>query len=140
MGKVMIIGAVGSGKSTLADALLGGGAQVMKTQAIQYRDWIVDTPGEYMENPLYYRALMATALEVTDVLLIQDATRDRTVFPPGFATGLPKRAIGVVTKADHPQADTDRAKALLRLAMPFGPIVVTSAVTGEGLKELLELL
>jgi ethanolamine utilization protein EutP len=138
--RVMIIGAIGSGKSTLAKRLLNREEEAAKTQTLQFEDWVVDTPGEYAENPLYYKAIMATALEVTHVLLVQDATRPQSIFPPGFATGIPKKPIGVVTKSDHPSADVPRAIELLRFAVPVGPIVVTSSFNGEGLEELLDWL
>jgi ethanolamine utilization protein EutP len=98
MKRVMIIGAVGAGKSTLVKALFGDAQPARKTQALEYHDWIIDTPGEYTENPLYYRSLMATSLEAGLIMLVHDATRDRNYFPPGFAQGFPIPAIGVVTR------------------------------------------
>jgi ethanolamine utilization protein EutP len=140
MRRVMLIGAVGSGKSSLTEALLGSHQTASKTQALSFRDWVVDTPGEYTENPLFYKALMATALEITDIILVQDATRSKAVFPPGFMAGIPKRLIGAVTKSDSAEADVQRAVSLLRQSMPLGDIVVTSAKTGAGIPELLQLL
>ncbi len=63
-GKVLVIGPVGSGKSTLTKRLLGKeDVPVKKTQSLEYTNWIIDSPGEYSQNPMYYRTLMATALE-----------------------------------------------------------------------------
>lgn len=107
--RAMFIGAIGAGKSTLINALLGRQVEALKTQSLTYYDWIVDTPGEYTENPMYYKSIMATALEVTHVIYLQDATNAKSIFPPGFATGIPKLPIGVVTKADAQDADVDRA-------------------------------
>lgn len=142
MDKVMIIGAIGAGKSSLTKALLGKSTPIQKTQALTYEDWIVDTPGEYTENPLYYKAIMATSLEVGRIILIQDATKQRTIFPPGFAHGfLNKKPIGVVTKMDHTNADVERAISFLQKALPPGAmIVLTSALKGLGITELLRLL
>lgn len=100
--RVMIIGGVQAGKSTLMNALLGKDRQAIKTQALVFDDWIVDTPGEYIENPMYYRNIMATSLEVTHVIYLQDATSSRSVFPPQFSLGIPKIQIGVITKIDAP--------------------------------------
>lgn len=136
----MVIGGIQSGKSTLAEKLLGSGQTAVKTQALNFLDWIVDTPGEYTENPLYYRAIMVTLLEVSSVILVQDATRDRAIFPPGFTSGMNKKLIGVITKADHPNADLERAEQFLRQGMPSAPIVTTSSYTGKGIPELLSLL
>lgn len=45
MNRAMLIGSIGAGKSTLTNALLGRKAEAVKTQALNYYDWIVDTPG-----------------------------------------------------------------------------------------------
>jgi ethanolamine utilization protein EutP len=134
--KVMIIGAIGAGKSSLALALFGDPGQAAKTQALEFRDWIIDTPGEYSENPFHYRSLMVTAMEAGLLMMVQDATRDRNYFPPGFSSGFPIPAIGVITKCDHPAANVPLAKELLRQSLIEGEIFVTSAATGEGIAEL----
>lgn len=79
---------------------------------------------------------MATALEVTHVLFIQDATNQKVTFPPGFSSGIPKMTIGVVTKADSEQADVDQAIAKLKKSMVQGPIVVTSSFKQQGMEEI----
>ncbi|WP_123040141.1 EutP/PduV family microcompartment system protein [Cohnella candidum] len=135
--KIMIIGAVGTGKSSLVQALFGDGKKAVKTQSLVYRDWIIDTPGEYSENPLYYRSLMATSHEAAAVLMVQDSTRDRNYFPPGFAGGFPIPALGAVTKIDHPQANVQRAVSLLRQSLPEADIFPTSSENGTGIEELL---
>jgi ethanolamine utilization protein EutP len=140
MKKVMIIGAVGAGKSTLIKALFGESEPAAKTQSLIYRDWLIDTPGEYSENPLYYRSLMATSHETAAVVLVQDATRNRNYFPPGFEHGFPVLTLGAVTKIDHPKADIDRAIILLRKSLPEGEIFLTSADSTEGIQRLKERL
>jgi|SRR5579875_1295011 len=134
--RAMLIGSVGAGKSTLTNALLGRKVEAVKTQSLNYDDWIVDSPGEYVENPLFYKSIMATALEVTHVLFIQDATNQKVTFPPGFSSGIPKMTIGVVTKADSEQADVDQAIAKLKKSMVQGPIVVTSSFKQQGMEEI----
>ena len=136
----MLIGSIGAGKSTLTNALLNKKVDAIKTQALIYYDWIVDTPGEYVENPYYYQNIMATALEVTHIFYIQDATGDKLVFPPGFSSGFPKLPIGVVTKADHPEADVESAVNRLKLAVINAPIIITSAFTGQGIQVLRDLV
>ncbi|WP_261300653.1 EutP/PduV family microcompartment system protein [Paenibacillus andongensis] len=138
--RAMIIGSIGAGKSTMTNALLGRKVDAVKTQALVYRDWIVDTPGEYTENPFFYKSIMATALEVTHILFIQDATNPKTIFPPGFANGFTKLPIGVVTKADANHANVDRALRQLKQAIPKGAIVIASSLTGQGIKEIQELV
>lgn len=136
MKKVMIIGAVGAGKSTLIKALFGDPGPAVKTQSLTYREWIIDTPGEYSENPLYYRSLMATSHEAAAVLMVHDATRGRNAFPPGFAGGFPVPALGAITKIDHPRANPERASVLLRQSLPEADIFMTSAERGSGVAEL----
>lgn len=138
--RAMLIGAIGAGKSTLTNALLGKEVQAVKTQALVYYDWIVDTPGEYTENPLFYKNIMATALEVSHVLYLQDATKRNSIFPPGFSTGINKFPIGVVTKSDAEVANIDLAVSYLKQVIPKGPIVISSSVTGKGIREIQELV
>jgi ethanolamine utilization protein EutP len=134
--RAMLIGSVGAGKSTLTNALLGRKVDAVKTQSLHYYDWIVDTPGEYVENPLFYKSIMATSLEVTHVLFIQDATNQKVTFPPGFSSGIPKMVIGVITKSDSEQADVESAIFKLKKSMVQGPIIVTSSFKKQGMEEI----
>ncbi|KJL03744.1 EutP/PduV family microcompartment system protein [Priestia aryabhattai] len=138
--RAMLIGSIGAGKSTLTNALLGKPVEAVKTQALIYYDWIVDTPGEYVENPFFYKNIMATALEVTHVLYLHDATKKKTFFPPNFSTGINKLAIGVITKSDAEDADVSLAIKKARQVVVNGPIVVTSSLNKEGLEEIRALV
>lgn len=138
--RVMLVGAVGAGKSTLIKALTGTQGPVTKTQSLEYLPYTIDTPGEFLENPLFYRALFATALEADRILFLQDATRSHSVFPPGFAGGFAKPSLGVVTKIDAPGAQVQRAREILQGLGLSGPILAVSAWTGEGLEELRKIL
>jgi len=138
--RAMLIGSIGAGKSTLTNALLGVDADAYKTQTLTYSEWIVDTPGEYTENPMFYKNIMATALEVTHVFYIQDATSGKLIFPPGFSMGIPKLPIGVITKSDHPEAEIARSVEIMQSIILEGPIVITSAATGAGIQHLRRLV
>lgn len=138
--RAMLIGAIGVGKSTLTNALLGKAVPAVKTQTLIYYDWIVDTPGEYTENPFFYKNIMATALEVTHVLYLLDATSGKMIFPPGFSMGFSKLPIGVITKSDHPDADLARSIEMIRSVISYGPIVITSSINGAGIEPLKELV
>ncbi len=140
MKRVMIIGAVEAGKSTLIRALFNDDQPARKTQTLEFHDWIIDTPGEYSENPLYYRTLMATSLEAGILVMVQDATRDRNYFPPGFSQGFPNTPLGVITKIDHPEANVERAIGFLRESLGEGEIFLTSAADKRGIAELRESL
>lgn len=140
--RLMILGGINAGKSTLKDVLLYREIKPakVKTQALSYDSWIVDTPGEYIENPLFYRNLLATSLEVTHVLFVQDSTVDRTIFAPGFSSGISKIPIGAVTKTDHEDADVERSVELLKRTLVRGPIVTVSAFTNEGVDLIRDLM
>jgi ethanolamine utilization protein EutP len=136
MKKVMMIGSVGSGKSTLTKRLLADSSPVTKTQALDYKEWIIDTPGEYSENPMFYRTLMATSLEARVLLVIQDATKAQQLLPPNFSQGFPLRPFGVITKIDHPDANIEKAEQLLSQVLPNQDIYKVSSITLEGIEEL----
>lgn len=138
--KVMLIGAIDAGKTTLINRLLGKEVKALKTQSLLYYDWIVDTPGEYTENPMFYQSIMATALEVTHVCYIQDASRKKNIFPPGFSRGITKLPIALVTKCDHEDADLERATESLNKVVYKGPLLYTSSFTGSGLNHLKKLV
>lgn len=139
-GKVMIIGTIGSGKSTLTKRLLEDSSPITKTQALTYMDWIIDTPGEYSENPMFYRSLMATSLEAKILLVIQDATKYHQLLPPNFSQGFPLLPFGVITKIDHPDANIEKAEQLLRQVLPASEIFQVSSVTLVGMDELREAI
>lgn len=139
--RIMLVGAVGSGKTTLARVLNKEEAgTVKKTQSLEYSACSIDTPGEFVENPSYYRALFATSLEADAVIFIQDATRNRSVFPPGFAAAFAKKTLGVVTKIDHAEANRERAEKFLKSLSLSESVVLVSAFTGEGMEELRKIL
>ena len=58
----MFIGTTGSGKTTLTQALSNEKIEYKKTQAVDFRDYIIDTPGEYIDNKMYYNALIVTLI------------------------------------------------------------------------------
>lgn len=139
--RIMLAGAVNAGKTTLSKALFHSESPSMKkskTQSLEYEEHSIDTPGEYTASPFMRGALFATSLEADLIVFVQDATTDYVQFPPGFATGFPRRSVGVVTKIDSPNADVERALSIIRNVCVSDPdhIFCVSAKTGEGIKEL----
>lgn len=139
--RIMLAGAVNAGKTTLMRALFHSELPDMKkdkTQSLEYEEHAIDTPGEYTASPFMRGALFATALEADLIVFVQDATTDYIQFPPGFATGFPRRSVGVVTKIDSPKADVDRALGIIRNVCVSDPdhIFCVSAKTGEGIAAL----
>ncbi len=99
--KIMLVGRTGTGKTTFKQAIQNEPLNYKKTQAIEFFDTIIDTPGEYVENRSYYRALIVTAVEADIIILFHDCTDKMLRFPPGFAEMFGnKPVIGIVTKID----------------------------------------
>lgn len=137
---IIVVGAIGSGKTSLLLALAGNDAQARKTQAIIYDAKTIDTPGEFMENPMMNRYIISTAQGVETVLFIQDATRNGSIYPPGFAKSFTGKTVGVITKMDAEQADLARARRNLNELCLSGPVFETSSTTGHGIAALKEYL
>lgn len=138
--RFLLIGAVGAGKSTLFNVLVGNTEPVRKTQVADYGEWLIDTPGEYAEMLGFRHRLVALAGEAELLLVVQDATRTRSCFPPGFLLTFPRPAIGLVTKTDLPAADVGRATGFLREAGVRGDIHPVSATHGTGMAALRQRL
>lgn len=140
MKPVMFVGAVGAGKTSLIHALEHSDRQAEKTQCILFHEGAIDTPGEYAQIPRFYSALLVTAAEAAAVVIVQDATDARPTLPPGFAGLFPRQIIGVVTKIDIPGIHREQARLRLYESGVQEPIFFVSAVTGEGLSELIDYI
>lgn len=102
MRKIMMIGKIGCGKTTLGQRLTGQQVRYHKTQSIQVLgNDIVDTPGEYLEQKQFYKALIVTAVEADVILLLLSAIDEQNAFSPRMNTMFSgKPMIGVITKTD----------------------------------------
>lgn len=139
MKKIILIGKSGSGKTTIAQALKEEEIRYQKTQSLEYRDNIIDSPGEYIENRRFYNALIITSLDCDIIGLIQDSTDEHNIFPPNFVTMFNKDSIGIITKMDKIGGDVLRAQKYLKSA-GVKKIYETSAFTGEGIDEIRSLI
>ncbi|MPM84628.1 Propanediol utilization protein PduV [bioreactor metagenome] len=111
-----------------------------KTQAIEVINTTIDTPGEYLENRNFYKALVVTAVESDVILFLQAANDEKYRYSPGNAQMFAVPVIGVITKIDlSTQKQIDNAVELLQLA-GVEKIFFTSAITGDGVKELMDYL
>ncbi len=135
MKKMMLVGKSGSGKTTLIQALNGESLRYRKTQAVDFCDCIIDTPGEYLENRRLFFALLALSVDCTTVALIQDASQTDSIYPPLFAAMFSRRVIGIITKTDLTDDNTDRAYDYLRQA-GVRTILKTSATERRGLEQV----
>ena len=138
--KIMLIGSSTCGKTTLCQRLNGLEIKYHKTQTIGVINNTIDTPGEYLENRQLYKGIIVTAADSDMILFLQDATDERFRFSPGQAAFFSVPVIGVVSKIDIAEKQQiDDAAELLELA-GCEKIFFTSAVTGDGTRELLDYL
>ena len=139
MRKMVMMGRSECGKTTLKQALKGKKLQYEKTQAVNYFDIIIDTPGEYAQCTDLARALALYAYEADYVALLMAADEPYSLYPPSCAGVSSRPVIGIITQIDKPNADIDRAQYWLRLA-GANPIFPVSSYEGTGLWDLLTFL
>jgi ethanolamine utilization protein EutP len=137
--RFMLWGGIGAGKTTLLRALQGG-RPIIKTQMIEYDGQAIDTPGEYSEMGRIRRHLQTTAVDAQLILVVHDATREGSNFPPNYFLMYQQPVLGVVTKIDAPLARPQRAIENLRHAGVTGAFFCVSAFTGSGIEELRKAL
>ena len=133
MKKTLLVGRHGVGKTTLTQALKGEPIEYIKTQYIQYGDWLIDSPGEYAEVHGLGAALAIYSYEAEVVALLIAADEDYSLFPPNITCMVNREVIGVVTKID--KAPPTRAEHWLRLS-GCERIFPINSHTGEGVEEL----
>ena len=133
MKKTLLVGRHGVGKTTLKQALRGEEIRYVKTQAMDYGNWLIDSPGEYAEVHGLGAALAIYSYEAEIVALLIAADDDYSLFPPNITCMVNREVIGIVTKIDH--APPHRAEAWLRLS-GCEKIFYVNSHTGEGVEEL----
>lgn len=97
-GRIIFMGRTGCGKTTLCQKLNELEMTYKKTQSVELYDKAIDTPGEYMENRNFYRALIMTAVDAKLIAILADPTVHDNYIPPAFAATFAKEVIGIVTK------------------------------------------
>lgn len=135
MKKIILIGRTGSGKTTFTQGLIKKEKKYRKTQAIEWHDNVIDTPGEYIENRRFYNALITTSFDCEVVALVQDSTDEGCIFPPSFAAIFNKPVIGIITKIDSSDGDIEYAKKCL-LNAGAQKIFEVSAFEGRGIEDI----
>ncbi|MDG3085130.1 EutP/PduV family microcompartment system protein [Vibrio hannami] len=137
--RVMLVGQSECGKTTLIQSLTHQPIQYQKTQSLEFCFSAIDTPGEYLENPRLYSALINTSYDSDIVALVQSADTDYSIFAPLFAQVFNRPVIGVVTKSDMQQTRSERACEFLHAA-GVSEIFTTSAIEGIGIEPLRSYL
>ena len=139
MKRIMLVGKSGCGKTTLVQAVNNSDRVHIKTQAVEFHSNMVDTPGEYIENRLFYKALIVTSAECDVIALVQSCTDEECIFPPKFASVFPKPVIGIITKSDSKAVKLSGTVRCLEMS-GVKNIYCTSSFTGEGIDVLRKLL
>ncbi len=139
MKKLILMGRVAAGKTTLMQRLKGEQLSYCKTQYVYYTDTIIDTPGEYAENGELAAALALYTYEADIVGLLIASDYPYNPFPPNCTMSCNREVIGLVTGIDKPNARPDRVENWLRLA-GCKTVFRISAVTGEGIRDVIEYL
>lgn len=143
MRKLMMIGKIGCGKTTLSQRLLGQEVSYKKTQALELvgQD-ILDTPGEYLEQRQFYKALVVTAVEADVILLLASAIDQQTAFSPRMSTMFSEKpVIGVITKVDLCDDPEQICAAELILEMAGADVILKVGFGDETcIQELREVI
>lgn len=139
MRKIILIGRSECGKTTLTQALSGKKLKYHKTQYINNRDLVIDTPGEYIQTKMLAGAIALYSYESDIVGLLLSATEPFSLYSPNITGQATREVIGIVTQIDRENADPDRAERWLRLS-GCKKVFRVSSVTGEGICELLDYL
>lgn len=139
MKKCILIGRSGSGKTTLSQALQDTNIHYDKTQTVQHGGWLIDTPGEYIENAVFGGAIAVYSYESDIVGLLLAANEPYSLYAPNITCMANREVIGIVTKIDRQDAVPQRAAGWLRLS-GCEKIFFISAKTGEGIADLKKYL
>ena len=139
MKKLMLAGRVGAGKTTLTQALKHEDINYRKTQYIGYEDWLIDTPGEYLENACLASALALYSYEADVVGILMASNEPYSLYPPNCVCHVNRDVIGIVTKMHDEEGNVERAERWLRLT-GCKKIFVVDSVTGEGVENIINSL
>lgn len=139
MKKLMLAGRVGAGKTTLTQALKHEDINYRKTQYIGYEDWLIDTPGEYLENACLASALALYSYEADVVGILMASNEPYSLYPPNCVCHVNRDVIGIVTKMHDEEGNVERAERWLRLT-GCKKIFTVDSVTGEGVENIINYL
>ena len=138
--KIILVGRSRCGKTTLIRRLHNLDMQYHKTQSIEAWSDAIDTPGEYTDTPFFSRgAAITPAYDADIVCFCHDCGNDICRLPQMFSMSFARPVIGIVTKADTEDTPTEQAVTFLENA-GARHIVITSALTGRGIEELIDLI
>ena len=137
--KIMFMGRSGAGKTTIMQALYGEDIAYKKTQYVNYSQYIIDPPGEYIEDKQFGFALALYSYEVDVIGFILAANEPFSLYSPGTVAMATREVVGIVTQINAEDANPELAAEWLRLA-GCEKIFFIDSVTREGLDELISHL
>ena len=141
MKRIIFIGKTGSGKTTLCQSIDKLELKYKKTQSVEVYNKSIDTPGEYLENRYYYKALMVTAADADIIALVYDCTNEESYIAPGFASMFMKDVIGIITKIDLAEDESLIKRAEKRLnEAGVSNIFKVNTLSGDGIEELVNYI
>lgn len=134
--KIMFMGRSGAGKTTITQALYGEDIAYKKTQYVNYSKYIIDPPGEYIEDKQFGFALALYSYEVDVIGLILAANEPFSLYSPGTVAMATREVIGIVTQINADGANPSLAEEWLKIA-GCEKIFFVDSVTREGLDKLI---
>lgn len=140
--RVMVVGRNHCGKTSLIGALTGSGRSVRYTQDVCYTSLAMDVPGAYLENPSMYQHLISLSQEASFVLLLAEYGSLAYAYPPNFAGSFNCPVIGVMTKMDLKEGNTDVCREQWKrigVREPYFTVSVKDGTGINGLKNYLSL-
>jgi ethanolamine utilization protein EutP len=137
--KIMFMGRSGAGKTTITQALYGEDIAYKKTQYVNYSQYIIDPPGEYIEDKQFGFALALYSYEVDVIGFILAANEPFSLYSPGTVAMATREVIGIVTQINSEGANPKLAEEWLKIA-GCEKIFFVDSVTREGLDELISHL
>ena len=122
------VGSTYSHVETVVQRLLGIKKTLSRPMAVYREGNCVLTPGEYIENPWYFSALLVSSYDVDTVVLVYRLGEPFNPYPPATAGAFNRNVVGVVVMNDA--LDTSQigeSVRLLRLAGANDICVVTES-------------
>lgn len=111
------VGSTYSHVETVVQCLLGGKKTLPRPMAVYREGNCVLTPGEYIENPWYFSALLVSSYDVDTVVLGYRLGEPFNPYPPATAGAFNRNVVGVVVMNDALDASQiGESVRLLRLA------------------------
>ena len=114
--KIMFMGRSGAGKTTITQALYGQDIAYQKTQNVNYSQYIIDPPGEYIEDKQFGFALALYSYEVDVIGFILAANEPFSLYSPGTVAMATREVVGIVTQIHSDGANPELAAEWLRMA------------------------